>query len=144
MCKLLQLWPEITVISEISPSMDFLNPYIWPFTTIYNLVGGFNPSEKILVSWGYYSQYMENKCSKPPTSNCSNCSNYLPALALPRHVSGVSRQALAPSELRVVGVEAFKSFRPRAAMGWVGWETLKPVEASNPWYPQAFIHFKPF
>ena len=27
---------------------------------IYILVGGFNPLEKILVSWGYYSQYMEN------------------------------------------------------------------------------------
>ena len=25
----------------------------------YNLVGGFNPSEKILVSWDYYSQHME-------------------------------------------------------------------------------------
>jgi hypothetical protein len=23
------------------------------------LVGGFNPSEKTLVSWNYYSQYME-------------------------------------------------------------------------------------
>ena len=38
---------------------------------IYNiiLVGSFNPSEKILVSWDYYSQYMEkNKYSKPPIS----------------------------------------------------------------------------
>ena len=25
------------------------------------MVGGFNPSEKILVSWGYYSQYMGEK-----------------------------------------------------------------------------------
>ena len=27
------------------------------------------PLKKILVSWGYYSQYMDHKkCSKPPTS----------------------------------------------------------------------------
>ena len=33
------------------------------------------PSEKSeFVSWGYYSQYMEKtkKCSKPPSSSCSN------------------------------------------------------------------------
>ena len=36
---------------------------------VYILVGGFTPSEKYyLVSWDYYSQYMEKKCSKPPTS----------------------------------------------------------------------------
>ena len=30
----------------------------------------FQPLWKILVSWGYYSQYMEkNKCYKPPTSH---------------------------------------------------------------------------
>jgi hypothetical protein len=29
--------------------------------SIHHLVGGFNPSEKILVSWDDYSQYMENK-----------------------------------------------------------------------------------
>ena len=35
---------------------------------IVYLVGGFTPSEKILVSWDDYCQYMENqKCSKPPT-----------------------------------------------------------------------------
>ena len=28
----------------------------------------FQPLWKILVSWDDYSQYMENKCSKPPTS----------------------------------------------------------------------------
>ena len=35
----------------------------------YYLVGGFNLSEKIIVSWGYYSQYIwkNKKCSKPPT-----------------------------------------------------------------------------
>ena len=26
-----------------------------------------HPSEKILVNWDRYSQYMEKKCSKPPT-----------------------------------------------------------------------------
>jgi hypothetical protein len=26
---------------------------------LYYLVGGFNPSEKILVNWDYYSQHME-------------------------------------------------------------------------------------
>ena len=35
---------------------------------IYTLVGGFNPSEKILVSWGCYSQYMEkNDPNHQPT-----------------------------------------------------------------------------
>ena len=34
-------------------------------TYIYILVGGFNPSEKILVSWDHHSQYMENKMYVP-------------------------------------------------------------------------------
>ena len=38
-----------------------------------SLVGGFNPSEKTLVSWDDYSQYVEkyNSCSKSPTRSCS-------------------------------------------------------------------------
>ena len=36
------------------------------------LVGGSNPSEKILVSWEYYSQYMENKKKKFQTTNQYN------------------------------------------------------------------------
>ena len=31
------------------------------YTVYIYMVGGFNPSEKILVSWGYYSQYMGKK-----------------------------------------------------------------------------------
>ena len=40
----------------------------------YHLVGGFNPSEKVAVSWDYYSRYMEKYvfCSKPPTSHDSS------------------------------------------------------------------------
>jgi hypothetical protein len=34
--------------------MSTVNPGV-----INNLVGGFNPSEKILVNWDYYSQHME-------------------------------------------------------------------------------------
>ena len=34
--------------------------YIW-------LVGA-TPLKNMKVSWGYYSQYMEKTCSKPPTS----------------------------------------------------------------------------
>ena len=32
------------------------------------LVGGFNPSEKILVNWDDYSLWKNKKCSEPPTS----------------------------------------------------------------------------
>ena len=32
---------------------------IYHYNPSYILLGGFNPSEKILVGWGYYSQYME-------------------------------------------------------------------------------------
>ena len=36
------------------------------------LVGGLNPSEKLLVNWDDYSNIWENKkCSKPPTSFAS-------------------------------------------------------------------------
>ena len=36
------------------------------------LVGGFNPSEKILVSWDYYSQYIETKkhTNQNPLNRC--------------------------------------------------------------------------
>ena len=41
--------------------------YHYPIT---HLVGCFNSSENMKVSWDHYSQYMEShkKCSKPPTS----------------------------------------------------------------------------
>jgi len=43
----------------------------YPLVNKHNgqLVGGFNPSAKKIVSWGDSSQYMGKKCSKPPTSN---------------------------------------------------------------------------
>ena len=41
--------------------MDDLGVPSFQETTIYNLVGGFNPSEKILVSWAEYSQHMEKQ-----------------------------------------------------------------------------------
>jgi multisubunit Na+/H+ antiporter MnhE subunit len=56
--SLLGLW--IIVANHYSPNGIIMGLLY----TIHTLVGGFNPSEKyLLVSWGYYSQYI-----KPPTS----------------------------------------------------------------------------
>ena len=40
---------------------------VFPLKIVIVHVWWFEPLWKILVSWGYYSQYMEKKCSKPPT-----------------------------------------------------------------------------
>ena len=46
----------------------------WCFFSNKPQVSGwwFQPLWKILVSWGYYSQYMKKTCSKAPTSYGSN------------------------------------------------------------------------
>ena len=42
------------------------------------LVGGFNPSQKILVSWDEYSQYMENIIQMFQATHLGMvCTNYL-------------------------------------------------------------------
>ena len=59
-----------------SPSVDDITVFLWCVSRHSNMLWSstssgwwFQPLWKILVSWGYYSQYMENKkCSKPPTS----------------------------------------------------------------------------
>ena len=56
------------ILTTVDP--HFFDIRQWLNQNHSNLVGAFNPSEKILVSWDDYSQYMEHKkCSKPPTRN---------------------------------------------------------------------------
>ena len=51
------------------------------------------PLKNMKVSWDYYSQYMEKKCSKPPTSyllpvNQSRCSPALQPQLTSGEISG--------------------------------------------------------
>ena len=86
---------------------------IWLMVVNNNLVGGFNPSENIMVSWDDYSNWIWKKfkkCSKPPTSChilCMSLGKKHPLL----NIVALFSHWVAPSRHR-------SSPPPRSPMAW--------------------------